>query len=46
MTVLGYILIIGGLVIVIAALPLWFWLSVLGAVCVTAGWFMLTGLRR
>lgn len=45
MTVLGYVLMLAGLVIVIAALPLWFWLSVLGAACVTAGWIMVTGRR-
>ena len=41
----GYALIIAGAVVVVTALPLWFWLSVLGAAFVTLGWCLAGGCR-
>jgi hypothetical protein len=43
--VLGYILVAAGVALIITALPLWFWLGLLGAACVAAGW-ALAGSRR
>jgi len=40
--VLGVVLMLAGSILIIFALPLWFWLGILGAACVTAGW-VLTG---
>jgi len=37
----AYVLLVGGGLVILAALPLWFWLGVLGAGGVAVGWYML-----
>ncbi len=41
----GWVLITAGAVVIVTTLPLWFWLSVLGAACVTLGWCLASGCR-
>lgn len=43
--VLGYVLLAAGAVLLLTALPLWFWLGILGAACVAAG-YALAGSRK
>jgi hypothetical protein len=38
---IGYVLVVAGGMLVLTALPLWFWLSVLGVACVAVGWYLL-----
>jgi len=45
MTVLGYVLLVAGAILLLTALPLWFWLGLLGAACVAAGWALLARRR-
>ncbi len=43
--VAGYLLLAAGGLLVLACLPGWFWLALLGAALVTAGWYMV-GVKR
>jgi len=43
--VLGLILMTAGAILILSALPLWFWLGVLGAACVAAGWMLVANWR-
>lgn len=36
----GYTLLVAGGLVILCALPLWFWLAVLGAASVAVGWFI------
>lgn len=38
--IVGYTLLVAGGVTILAALPLWVWVGLLGAGCVAVGWFL------
>jgi len=37
----GLVLMVAGGLVVLASLPLWFWLAALGAASVAAGWYIM-----
>lgn len=43
--VVGYTLLVAGGLVILLTLPLWFWLTVLGAAAVATGWYIV-GLRK
>ncbi len=38
--IIGYSLLVGGSLVILFTLPLWLWLTVIGAACVAVGWYV------